>query len=650
MLNTIPRIKNAIFLAAGLGSRLRPITDEHPKCMTELNNTTILENALTQLHDIGVEKVVIVIGYKGDYIIDAIGATYKGLSIEYIWNHQYDSTNSMYSLWLARQTLEQGAYILEGDIFFGKDFSELMEQGESGRSCWLLDPFNEESSGSMSITDPDGRINEIKIVRESLKNIPSNYFKSTGVLRLGADYGKKLSGWLSDAVNEQNTNVYFDLIIAKHINEAPLYALNVSKTKWFEIDDLLDLRKAEKLFAVRKHVVVVIDGAADYPLDKLEGKTPLEYCELKNINRLAAMGKTGLMQTSFSGLPVGSIVANLGILGYAPTRYYPFGRASFEALAQDIYLNGNDLAFRCNLISLDKDKKIKDFTANNISNEDALKIINNMDFGSEKIELYSGQSYRNILIMRDLSCSAEDINSFEPHANIGMPISDILLKSTNKRSAGVVDTLNRIMLNSIEQIAELNKTHKTDADMLWIWSESCAPTLPSFSQRTSMRGAVVAGLDFMRGIGIAGGMVAKEIHGATGYLDSNFKEKLKYVKNYLRNNDFVFLHVNATDEEAHAKRIDGKIAALKRVDEELIGPIHEYLEEQHPGNYRIAVMPDHYTYTIDGCHKDDPVPYFMTGAGIEGDKVKRYNEREVVEAYGSKPPIKSYHFLDQFLK
>ncbi len=643
-------IKNAIFLVAGLGSRLRPITDENPKCLTELNNTTILENSLKSLSEIGVRKIVLVIGYKGDKIIDRIGKRYAGMDVEYITNSDYSTTNSMYSLWMARETLSQGAYVLEGDIFYGNDFAAQMSGGDQNRSYWLLAPYQSYDSGSMSIVDDSGRINEIRIVREKLEHIPKSYYKSTGILRVTADYGKKLSDWLTTEVQAKNTNVYFDQVIAKHVSEEAIYAMDVAQSKWVEIDDLNDLRRAEKLFMGRKYVVLVIDGASDYPLKELEGKTPFEHLELKNINRLTKRGRTGLMQTSFTDLPCGSIVANMGILGYAPTRYYPYGRASFEALAQDIFLDSCDLAFRCNLVSIDEQGRMKDFTADNISNENAIRILNSLKFDSSNIELYSGQSYRNILVLRDLDCSAREISSHEPHANIGRPIKEMMLKANGPTAAPIVDMLNQMMLSSIEQLKEINRENPTGADMIWIWSESSAPSLPSFSQRTGLRGAVVAGLDFMRGIGIAAGMVSKEIHGATGYLDSNFQEKLKYTKNYLRNNDFVFLHINAADEEAHAKRVGGKLEALNRVDVEIVEPLVEYLEKNFPDNYRIAVMPDHYTLASDGTHQRDPVPYLIAGAGIQPDGVQKYTENEVAKAYGDRTPLKCYSFMEEFMK
>lgn len=641
------KLSNAIILAAGSGKRLRPITDEFPKCMTEINGISILENSLQILSKHGIKETVIVIGYLGQKIIDRFSDHFGNMKLTYCRNQDYETTNSMYSLWLAKDYLQKGAYLIEGDILFSEAlFSEINKLSED-KSYWIGSQFEPSSEGSMSVSDVDGRIIEVEIVREKLEEYRKNFLKSSGILKLSSEYGVRLSLWLDQEVGLNNTNIYYDLVISKHINEMPLYAVYTESNQWYEIDDINDLRKAERLFQPRKYVIILIDGGADIGIPEIGNKTAFEAANIPTIDSLTAHGRTGLMQTIYPGLPIGSVVANMGILGYPPSRYYPSGRASFEAISQNIFLDARDIALRCNLISLNPERSIKDFTANHISDEMALKIIDNLILNDSNIELYSGQSYRNICVVRDSDCLAEDIMASEPHTNIGIKIDDILMKAKSKRAEALVNKLNSIMVDSISQLKEINKKYKTSADMLWFWSPSSNPKLPSFTKKYGIRGAIVAGLDFMRGIGVVAGMETKEIHGATGYLDTNLKEKLKYCKNFLQHNDLVFVHINAADEEAHLHNIKNKIYAIERIENEFISPLLKYLNDRFPNNYKIALLPDHYTLVSNGQHTDDPVPYLMYGAGIEKDNVQSFSEKAI--AKNSTDILKSHNFMKIFL-
>jgi len=641
-------ISRAIVLAAGMGSRLKPLTNDRPKCLTDVNGTTILEQTLRCLARAEIEDVVIVVGHLGQVIVDTIGRRYAGLRVSYRWNESYGETNSMYSLWLARDYLSEGTVLVEGDVIFDDAFLDKALDRADGRSYWLLDRFGPESEGSMSITDADGRIVQLRIQREPLVEYPDNYFKSTGVLALNAGYGRNLSRWLTDEVDAGNVNVYYDLVIAKHLQDVPLYACHVGHARWAEIDTPEDLRKAERLFQAMKHCIIVMDGAADRPVRQLDGRTPLEAADMPAVNGLAARGRVELMQTIYEGLPAGSIVANMGILGYNPARYYPYGRASFEALGQDLFLEDRDLVFRCNLISIGADREITDFTSDQISNGQALTIINNLALETPDVELYAGQSYRNLLIVRGAGHLARHITSREPHTHIGVRTDDILLQAADPSAAPLVNQLNALMRDSVAQIRAVNDRYHTRADMLWLWSPSSTPRMPSFTARYGKRGAIIAGLDFMRGIGEAIGMDTREIAGATGYLDTDLKQKLRYAKNFLQHNDLVFIHVNAPDEEAHLHHVENKVRAIERIDHEIVQPLVAFLDERYPGNYRIAILPDHYTRLEDGHHGTEPVPYVVYGAGVAADGAVAFTEAEA--AASGRMPLKSYEFMDAFLQ
>ena len=642
------KITKAVILVAGFGSRLKPFTDEMPKCLTEINGRPILVETLDILERNEIEEAVIVVGYLGDIVIEKIGKKYGHMKVTYIWNKVFNKTNSMYSAWLARDYLEKGAILIEGDTIFQESLIKSALDTDGAKAFWVLDKFTKKYNGSMSIADEDGRIIDLKIVREKLREYKDNYFKSTGVLKITPDYGKLFSKWLHEDVQKGNIEIYYDLVIAKHLKDYPIYVHDITnKTKWAEIDDFSDLRQAEEIFRPPRYVVVLIDGAADLPIPELDNRTPLEAANIPNIDYLAKNGKTGLMQTMYLGLPLGSIVANLGILGYNPLRYYPNGRASFEALAKGIYLDNNDIAFRCNLLSL-KDGRISDFTANNITNLNAHRIIDNIKIPDDKIKLSPGQSYRNLLILKNTKFNSSEIKAFEPHMNVGKEIKDLLLKGTTEESKKTAEYLNNFMLDTIKQLKVLNKKYNSGADMLFLWSPSSVPTLSSFHRKFGIDGAIVAGLDFLKGIGIAARMAVKNTKGSTGYSNTDLKEKLRDAKNHLIHNDFVFIHINAPDEESHNRNVKKKVKIIEKIDKEIVGPILEYLEDKFGSNYRIALLPDHYTYLEDGKHGDKPVPYLLYGKGIKRDKVKEFSEREIESKNNN--ILKSYEFLHFMLE
>jgi choline kinase len=248
--NTMPvqDIKKAVILAAGLGSRLKPLTDTAPKCLTEVNGIILLEHTLDILEKNGIDEAAVVVGYLGDFIIDRIGRKSGKMKVTYIWNEIYDKTNTMYSTWLASGYLEQGAMLIEGDTIFEEALVRDVLREHPGRACWVGDRFTPLFDGSMSTTDNENRIIELKIVREKLKEYRSNYYKSTGVLKITSGYGQALSRWLDEDVSRGDVKIYYDIVIGRHLADAPIYIHDFTGGKWVEIDDINDLRRAEELF------------------------------------------------------------------------------------------------------------------------------------------------------------------------------------------------------------------------------------------------------------------------------------------------------------------------------------------------------------------------------------------------------------------
>jgi choline kinase len=238
-------IKSAVILAAGLGSRLRPLTDDMPKCMTEINGKPLILHALDALAGAGVQRVAIIIGYLGDVIREFIGASYNGIAIEYIENLVYDKTNTAFSLSLAGAYLRAGAYVVEGDVVFDP---LILTRGGCGRPIWFVDTFPQGMTGSQFLTDETGRIVYHNIVRDREAVVPVGALKSCGLLRVTSEYGTLLSEWLITA----RANEYYDDVIRRHLTDAPIYAEPIGGLAWWEIDDMDDLHEAERRFAPDK--------------------------------------------------------------------------------------------------------------------------------------------------------------------------------------------------------------------------------------------------------------------------------------------------------------------------------------------------------------------------------------------------------------
>jgi len=242
------QIKYAIVLAAGMGVRLRPLTESMPKCFTEICGRPILKNTLTNLEKLGIDEVAIVIGYLKEKIMDVIGNKWGSMRISYILNEIFDQTNTMYSLWLARSYLEKGTLLIEGDSFFEVEIISKALAEDENRSLWVVDKFTELYDGCMLTVDKENRIQEIRIIREKLPEYRENYFKSTGILKITHSLGVLFSKWLSDEKDRGNTKVYYDLVLAKHVNDYPIYVCDITGMRWAEIDDIVDLQKAERIF------------------------------------------------------------------------------------------------------------------------------------------------------------------------------------------------------------------------------------------------------------------------------------------------------------------------------------------------------------------------------------------------------------------
>ena len=640
--------KRAIILAAGEGKRLKPFTLTNPKCFAQVGGQRIIDSTLLALAENGCKVVRIVVGHFAELIQTTIGNNFAGIRVEYINNIKYKSTNSMYSLALALDGWDEPTYIIEGDVCFE---STILNMSCPNEISWFVDSSAKELDGAYVESDSHCIASSLEIVRD-VNKLSEGQSKSIGILNLKPNGIKSFREWLRNGIDLGQENDYYDLILGDNMEKKLISTVDVAGQKWFEVDTAEDLEKANQLFSKKpkpfkfiehqdgnmKTVMIVIDGLGDEAIPELQGRTPLEVAHIPNIHYIANRGQIGRIQTTFPGYPIESMVCIMGLLGYEPEKYYPSGRASFEAMAKGIPLKSNDIVLRCNLITIDVQKQvIKDFTAGLIEDSHARTLISQINLPYGNWELYPGQSYRNILIIRGANADASTIKCSEPHMHIGGDLHELLPKGINNKGREIADQIGTFLLDTQRQIHKMELPNNCKANMLWVWSPSMKPVWPTFKQLTGLEGAVVGGLDFVHGIAMAAGMHFDVIPGATGYIDTDYSAKAKYTIDYLNHYDFIMTHINATDEEAHQRNFKGKIDAIEKIDQLIVGPILNELVKKHGDKFKILVCGDHGTRCNDGKHTPDPVPFALYGSHRKASNIDRFCEGScaIFEPYNS---------------
>lgn len=376
-----------------------------------------------------------------------------------------------------------------------------------------------------------------------------------------------------------------------------------------------------------KYILIVPDGMADNPIEELDGRTPMQAANTPNMDAIAHAGQVGRVQTVPHGMPPGSDVAALSIAGYDPAKYYT-GRAPLEAANQGIDLGPRDVAFRCNLITTDG-TNIVDYSAGEISNDEGAELMRVIEerLGTAQRRFYPGISYRNLLVWHGGSV---DLKSTPPHDIMGKPIEDHLPEGDGE------DILREMIWDSYELLSqhEINRRRvdagKNPANMIWLWGQGYAPSLPNFFSQYGVAGTVISAVDLIRGIARLAGLRAPAVPGATGRLDTNWAGKAQAAIDALSNSDFLWVHIEAPDECGHQGDLEGKIRAIELTDSEIVGPVWKAAQEY--GDARILILPDHYTPVALRTHVGDPVPYAMAGTGIKPDIIDRLNEEVAAES------------------
>ena len=398
-----------------------------------------------------------------------------------------------------------------------------------------------------------------------------------------------------------------------------------------------------------KLVIIIPDGCADYSVESLGGKTPLQAAHVPNMDRIASEGCVGVSDNVPRKYTPGSEVANMSLLGYDPNIYFT-GRAPIEAAAQGIKLGPYDWAIRCNLVTI-RDQIMVDFTADHISTHEAASLLKTAQetLGSPSLEFVAGVSYRNLLIYR--GASANDVPfSTETRTTAPHDLTDDSVADDFPRGPGC-DLLCGLMDKSQSVFADhpVNQSRiasgKKPATNLWLWGLGKTPQLPSFHSRFGLNGAMITAVDLLRGLAALVGWDRIEVEGATGYLDTNYAGKGQAAIEALKKYDIVCVHVEATDEASHEGRVDEKIKALEAIDKHIVGPVHDALKSY--GDYRILVMPDHPTPVSTKKHSHGWVPFAACGTGIAKDNASTYDE--VAAEQSSKKFVDGWELIPRWI-
>lgn len=372
-----------------------------------------------------------------------------------------------------------------------------------------------------------------------------------------------------------------------------------------------------------KHIILLCDGMADLPLQQLEGKTPMTVAHKPHMNALANKGHCGMVQTVSPGFSPGSDVANLSVLGYDPTLYYT-GRSPLEAASIGIAMSPDDVALRCNLVTLSQDepfadKTMLDYCADDISTDEAQQIIQTLQqqFDGSEFHYYTGTAYRHCLIWHGGTDCLGGLTP--PHDITGKKITQHIPSHPDAQK----------LRTMMEQSVALLKDHPVNlrriqqgrkpANAIWLWGEGKSTTLPDFYQHNGLKGAVISAVDLLKGIATLSGMNPIEVDGATGYIDTNFAGKVNACTHALDNGfDFVYLHIEAPDECSHRGETQNKIHALELIDQHVLAPLLAHLNRSDQ-DYKIMILPDHATPLSLKTHTSDPVPFLIYQKSKQGD-------------------------------
>lgn len=397
---------------------------------------------------------------------------------------------------------------------------------------------------------------------------------------------------------------------------------------------------------------------ADRPLEALGGKTCLQAARTPNLDRLATLGEVGSAHTVPDGFPPGSDVANLTLMGYDPRKYYT-GRSPLEAASMGVDLGPDDVAYRCNLVTLKvtggrlsgaggvRSAVMEDFSAGHISSEEARLLIEevNSKLGTEKIRFYPGVSYRHLMVWRG---GRDRIECTPPHDIQDKGIQDYLPRGEGD------DVINELMEASFDILTAhpVNKGRvekgRRPANSIWLWGQGKRPSMPTFREKYGLEGAVISAVDLTRGIGVYAGFEVIKVPGATGWIDTNYVGKAEHALWALKTKDIVYLHVEAPDEAGHTGSLENKLKAIEDFDELIVGNVLTGMKQFDA--FRVLVMPDHPTPLAIRTHSADPVPFVLYDNAAERKGGPVSYDEGILERPDALVFKEGYRLMDHFLQ
>ena len=400
-----------------------------------------------------------------------------------------------------------------------------------------------------------------------------------------------------------------------------------------------------------KHLIILGDGMADWAVPELGNKTLLQYADTPYMDRLAREGRTGMLKTVADGFHPGSEVANMSVMGYDLPEVYE-GRGVLEAASIGVDLGPEDMAMRCNIVCVEGDM-LKNHSAGHISTEEADILIRYLDemLGNDRIRFYTGVQYRHLLVVKG---GEKRLACVPPHDIPLQPFRPNLVKALCPEAQETADLLNALIVKSQELLAShpLNLKRmsegKDPANSIWPWSPGYRPRMKPLAEKypAVRKGSVITAVDLIRGIGRYAGLRCIDVEGATGLYTTNYEGKAQAALDALKTDDFVYLHIEASDEAGHEGDVPLKLKTIEYLDRRVVGPVCEALKNWSEP-VAVAVLPDHPTPCELRTHTNDPVPFLIYYPGIEADGVQTYDEVACRE--GSYGWLEKDEFMNLFM-
>ena len=400
-----------------------------------------------------------------------------------------------------------------------------------------------------------------------------------------------------------------------------------------------------------KHIIILGDGMADWPVKSLGDKTLLQYAKTPYMDKLARMGRNGRLITVAEGFHPGSEVANMSVLGYNLPKVYE-GRGPLEAASIGVDLQPGEMAMRCNLICVEGEI-LKNHSSGHISTEEADVLIQYLQekLGNDRVRFHTGVQYRHLLVIKG---GNKELDCTPPHDVPGTLFREVMVRSLVPEAVPTADRLNELILRS-QQILPSHPVNrkrvaegKDPANSIWPWSPGYKPRMETLAERYGIKsGVVISAVDLIRGIGVYAGLRPVEVEGATGLYDTNYEGKVQAAIEALHTHDFVYLHIEASDEAGHEGDVDLKVRTVEYLDHRVLKPLIDAVSRMSD-SVTMALLPDHPTPCRLRTHTAEPVPFVIYKSGVEPDGVTRYSESDV--AGGAYGVLVGEQFIKEFFR